>query len=292
MKIGLFVMSERGWAVLKDLAQHHRECIQFVVSSRNREVEADCYDEIKASCEENGLEFFDREDEFEIGDILCIAVGWRWLIRDLEEDRLIVAHDSLLPKYRGFAPVVSMLINGETSLGVTLIFASDQYDAGDIIGRRQVEIEYPITLREAYAKLCPLYVDLVRNTVDRLQKHEPVTGAPQNEGEASYSLWRDAEDYRIDFGRSAEECRRFVDAVGYPFKGAMSRVGSRLVRVFECTEVPDVSIENRDVGKVIRVEDGCPVVVCGTGLLKLTRVVFDDAGESALPLSRFRVRFS
>jgi methionyl-tRNA formyltransferase len=59
--------------------------------------------------------------ENEICSDFNIAISWRWM---LKVSNLIVIHDSLLPKYRGFSPLVNMLINGEDTLGVTVLFAT------------------------------------------------------------------------------------------------------------------------------------------------------------------------
>ena len=76
-----------------------------------------------------------------------IAVAWKWLIK--QKDILIVLHDSLLPKYRGYLPLVSQLINGEKEIGVTSFFANDKYDEGDIIYSSKIDIKYPITIEQA-----------------------------------------------------------------------------------------------------------------------------------------------
>jgi methionyl-tRNA formyltransferase len=56
-------------------------------------------------------------------------------------------HDSLLPKYRGFAPLPNALINGEREVGVTALFASEEYDMGDIVCQRRLAVEYPMITR-------------------------------------------------------------------------------------------------------------------------------------------------
>ena len=114
----------------------------------------------------------------------------------------------------------------------------------------------------------------------------------QDETLATYSLWRDDQDYDIDWTRSAEEIRRFVDAVGTPYLGAATRLKQVRARVLDADVGEDVRIENRTPGKVFAVEDGKPIVVCGTGLLKVVDLVDDDSRVSLLPLSSLRVRFT
>jgi methionyl-tRNA formyltransferase len=68
-------------------------------------------------------------------------------------------------------------------------------------------------------------------------------------------------------------------------------MNGRLVRIFEAEELPDVVVEDRAPGKVIFVQDGRPVVVCGSGLLRILDLRDDATGESLLPLRKFRSRF-
>jgi methionyl-tRNA formyltransferase len=114
---------------------------------------------------------------------------------------------------------------------------------------------------------------------------------PQDEAAASYSLWRDAADYDMDWSDSAERLRDFVYAVGPPYAGARTRLDGVPARVWDVTVEPDAVIANRVPGKVIFLRDGRPTVVCGSGLLRIDAMSLDDdSGSSCLPLARFRVR--
>ena len=139
---------------------------------------------------------------------------------DMPSVQLIVFHDSLLPRYRGFNPLVSCLINGERHIGVTALLASSEYDRGNIISRSYTEINYPIKIQNAIELILRNYRELALTVSEMIERREVITGQPQNEQEASFSLWRDEEDYRIDWSQPAEDIKRFIDAVGYPYKGA------------------------------------------------------------------------
>ena len=114
---------------------------------------------------------------------------------------------------------------------------------------------------------------------------------PQNEVEATYSLWRDEEDYQINWFSNSDSINRFIDAVGYPYFGAFSYVQGTKVRILDAEVYTDLTIENRTPGKVIFIRNTHPVVVCGERLLILKNVIYDKSGESFLPLKRLRVRF-
>lgn len=204
---------------------------------------------------------------------------------------MIVLHDSLLPRYRGFNPLVTALQNGDTTIGVTAVFAGREYDRGEIIGQSSSTIAYPIRIRDAISAVIPNYLELAIRVARSLAEGGALHATPQNDATASYSLWRDEEDYAIEWSASGDYIKRFVDSVGYPYKGALAIMDGAAIRVLDAETVEDVAIENRTPGKVIFVRDGMPVVVCGKGLLMIKEAVDDATRKSVLPLSRFRVRF-
>jgi methionyl-tRNA formyltransferase len=203
---------------------------------------------------------------------------------------LIVFHDSLLPRYRGFAPLVCALINGEFRIGVTALLAGEAYDDGPILGQECITITYPLSIGAAIKTVCPCYIRLVDGILERLDRRD-FAGRLQAETEASYSLWRDAEDYRINWQADALQVVRFIDATGFPYLGASATAEGRLYRVLASTALPDMPIENRTPGKVFRLDDGYPIVVCGRGLLRIERMVEEGMEVTALPWRKLRTRF-
>ena len=148
-----------------------------------------------------------------------------------------------------------------------------------------------MTLQQAIDQVCSCYVSLVKDIVAKVETGEKIIGLEQEEERVTYSLWRDKEDYRIDWSKDSDYIERFVDALGFPYNGASSLMNGRLVRVMGVEQLPDLQIENRDVGKVVFKQDGKPVVVCGTGLVKIHHLIENDTKENILPLRRFRTRF-
>jgi methionyl-tRNA formyltransferase len=287
----LFAMTQKGLDVARALFEHHPGLVATVVTARDASVAKDYRDEIAALCGAAGVPCFDRNDAFTLGTPYAFAIGWRWLIAT-STSRLVVFHDSLLPRFRGFNPLVSALLNGESRLGVTALFASEEYDRGDVIAQASCDIAYPMLVRDAIDRLVPLYQRLAVDIAGHIRRGDALVGTPQDEATASYSLWRDEEDYRLDWTRSAGELRRHVDAVGFPYQGASTLVDGKLARILRAQDLPDVRVENRVPGKVIFVSDGVPVVVCGHGLLRVHSLVDDATKASLLPLRRFRTRFT
>lgn len=287
--IVLYLMGAKGLAVLAKLCDEGLAgLIDFVVMSRDNNVEDDGYLELLEFCNCHNIRHYDRKDNYHVESEYGVAVAWRWIIND--NTRLIVLHDSLLPKYRGFAPLVNMLIHKEPFIGVTALFATSEYDKGDIIDQKVVKVQYPLRIKEAIGLLLPLYADITCNIVKKLYLKAMVEGYPQNENEATYSLWRDEDDYRINWNESAEYIQQFIYSVGTPYKGACSICNGQKIRILDCEIKDDVTFVDRQVGKVAFMDSGCPVVVCGRGLLKITSIE-SDQGDSLLPFGRFRSRF-
>jgi methionyl-tRNA formyltransferase len=288
----LYLMTRKGLVVLQEVCRKlGPSVVRLVVGARDQAVERDYFEEIQAVALAQNIPFCERDaaGHPEPG-VPCIAIAWRWLIHGAQP--LIVLHDSLLPRYRGFAPLVSCLINGEAKVGVTALLATERYDEGDILDQRSIDVTYPLKVASAIELVCPLFADIVCRIVEKLHEGSMISARPQDTTSVSYSLWRDEQDYRIDWSRPASELRRFVDAVGHPYRGASCLVDGRLSRILEVEERPDVRIENRTPGKVLFLEEGRPVVVCGDGLVAIHTLKDDATGTSLLPMKRFRVRFT
>jgi len=95
-----------------------------------------------------------------------ICIGWRYLVPDevvtLVQGNVIVAHDSLLPKFRGFAPLPTALICGEKETGVTFLRASAVVDAGAVYWQKAIYIEDDDTIRDLIKKRSPYTSKVLR----------------------------------------------------------------------------------------------------------------------------------
>ena len=282
-------MTEKGFEVVNSIFAAHPEIIDVVVAARDKNISNDYFAEIGDFCGKNKIAFHERSESYSIQSEYAIAVSWRWIV-ERGQARLIVFHDSLLPRYRGFNPLVTALINGDSQIGVTALYATAEYDRGEIICQSTSEILYPIRIQRAIETILANYRNLAIQIADSLALGLEPAGTPQFEAVASYSLWRDEEDYFIDWTKPATLIRRMVDALGFPYKGAASTIEGKTVRIRKAEAVDDVNIANRNCGKIIFVYDSRPVVVCGVGLLRIDELV-DEAGHSLIPLNRFRTRF-
>ena len=283
-------MNKKGFHTLeKFVDEFGPDKVLYVMSHPDKNVDKDYYDEIIALCGKCNIKFHAKSDNYTLGEAHTFVIGWRWMIKSL--DKFYVLHDSLLPKYRGFTPLVSCLLNKENYLGVTCILSEMEYDRGNIIRQLKTKISYPIKIREAIDIICPMYSKLVNAIYRDLSAGKKLPGKKQDETKATYSVWRDEEDYHINWNDSSDCIQRFVDAVGYPYHGAYSEIDGRMLRITDVEIRPDCKIENRDPGKVLFIEDGMPVVICGSGLLKIREAYFDDLSESLAHFKKFRTRF-
>lgn len=292
-KITLFVLGQKGHAAVSACMQPEFEgIVDMVVIGKDKNLKYDYSDDIRNLCEKAGTKYCMRQNYSSASiteERIAIASGWRWMIRE-EFQPLIVIHDSLLPRYRGFNPLVTALLNRDEVIGATAILANEEFDRGNIIDACSTRISYPIKIADAMTEIASIVFRLTSLLLRRINNHESLDGVKQNESQASYSVWRDSDDYWIDWSRSAEDIAHFINCVSYPYAGASTLFDDGVIRIVRGTPIDDVSIANRDAGKVMFIEDDKPVVICGTGLLRIDEA-FDDQGSVMLPLPRFRVRF-
>jgi methionyl-tRNA formyltransferase len=231
-----------------------------------------------------------RHPVLQAGD-LTFLVGWQYLLPAVTPTT-IVFHDSILPRYRGFAPTVTALINGDREIGVTALTPTNSVDAGPIIAQRAFPVSYPVKIQAALEQQAGLMIDIAVGIIEQW-RHGRLSSIPQPESGATYSIWRDDSDYEIDWTDSADEIERFVNAVGHPYAGARTTVGgTEIIRIVEVTALPDLHFEIRDAGKIWELEDGRATVICGTGMLKIERCCREDGSEFIFQRLRERLGFS
>jgi len=286
-------MTQKGLSVLKALIENnYTSLINQVIVGRDTNVANDFAINIFELCHKHNITSFERNDNYQLNADYTFAISWRWLL-STKHTKLIILHDSLLPKYRGFAPLVAAMLNKDEKVGVSALFAKNYYDEGDIIQQQSININYPIKIAEVIQKISLLYVELTLSIFKRIKSNSTINAVTQNNALATYSVWRNEDDYRINWNQAAEEILNFIYTVSQPYKGAFSYLEeNKKIRILDAQIVDDVSIEHRHVGKVIFLKDKLPVIICKTGLLMLTNVCYDEGGNNALPFDKFRIRLS
>lgn len=158
-------------------------------------------------------------------DLLWIA-DYRYLLPAsvLKWSRMgaVNLHPSLLPKYRGRAPINWAILHGETRLGLTAHWVDIGMDTGEIIIQKAFDLRQEQDVSDALEMLYPLYESVTADVLQAIRIGE-IPRRKQFEAEATVFPRRTPEDGLIDWGRSAREVWNLVRAVAPPYPGAFSR---------------------------------------------------------------------
>ena len=201
-------------------------------------------------------------------------------VLDLATEGALNMHGSLLPKYRGRAPVNWVLVNGESETGVTLHYMDEKPDHGDIVAQHLVPILGKDTALTLTRKLA-----LAGRVL--LHEHYPLLAegvaqrTPQEHGRASYYGGRRPEDGRIDWQSSAESIHNLIRAVAHPWPGAFGYFRGRKLIVWRARV--DVREDQPFPGVVTLEPDGSPRVATGAGSLILLEVTWEGSPGATGP---------
>jgi UDP-4-amino-4-deoxy-L-arabinose formyltransferase/UDP-glucuronic acid dehydrogenase (UDP-4-keto-hexauronic acid decarboxylating) len=171
---------------------------------------------------------------------ILFSFYYRQLIRseilDIPKAGCLNLHGSLLPKYRGKAPINWVLVNGEKETGVTLHHMTPRPDDGDIVSQERIAISDEDTALTLHRKVAQAAEKLLDEILPRI-KNGTAVRMPQDHGKATYFGGRKPADGEIDWLKTAGEVRNLVRAVTRPFPGAFSFVGERKCFFWQVREV-------------------------------------------------------
>lgn len=171
-------------------------------------------------------------------------------------------HPSLLPKYRGASPIQAAIAAGEGHTGVTIMYQTDELDAGDIVLQHAVPIDPDDTAATLETKLAQIGADALVEAV-RLISRGDAPRRPQDPAQATYVGKLTKEDGRIDWQRPAEALARFIRAMD-PWPSAYTRHGGKLLKIWKGTAVEAAG----QPGTVVEIRRGEGfVVAAGSGAL-------------------------
>ncbi|MCI1679045.1 MAG: bifunctional UDP-4-amino-4-deoxy-L-arabinose formyltransferase/UDP-glucuronic acid oxidase ArnA [Ewingella americana] len=173
-------------------------------------------------------------------------------------------HGSLLPRYRGRAPVNWALLKGETETGVTLHKMVKRPDAGDIVGQLAVPISNDDIALTLHGKVRDAAKVLLTDVLPKI-KQGNVTLTPQDESQASYFGRRTAADGEIHWHKSATEINNLIRAVTEPYPGAFTYLGQRKMTIWRSR--PLDTAHDKKPGTVLSSDP--LVVACGEGALEI-----------------------
>lgn len=174
-------------------------------------------------------------------------------------------HASLLPKYRGAAPIQWALIDGEEVTGVTTMQMNEGLDTGDMLLKTEVIIEGKETGGSLHDKLAVAGAKLCVETLTALQQGT-VTPIPQGETTTSYAKMLDKQLGNIDWGKSALEIERLIRGLN-PWPSAYTNWDEKVMKIWDAEVV--VSDTDATPGMITKVEKDAFYVQTGEGMLKV-----------------------
>ena len=182
----------------------------------------------------------------------------------------INVHASLLPRYRGAAPIQRCIMEGEKVTGVTTMYMAEGLDTGDMILKEEIPITEDMTGSILHDKLSETGARLISETLSLVEKGA-APRTPQTEDNTCYAAMLKKEDCRIDFGQSADTVYNQIRGLSDSPCAFTFLEGKRLKVYF----AKKLDIEtDKPAGTVIRGEGLC--VACGKGALRLTDIMLES----------------
>jgi len=291
----VFAYHNVGVRCLKTLLAHAVE-VPLVVTHQDLPQEQIWFDSVAATAEDYGIATMTPADP-NAADVVARLAGCRpdflfsFYYRLLLKPSLLAlaprgalnVHGSLLPRYRGRAPVNWALIHGETQTGATLHYMTERPDAGDIVAQSAVPILPDDTAREVFDKVTVAAELALHGALPAL-----IAGTaprrPQDAGRASYFGGRKPEDGTIDWSQPAGVVHNLVRAVAPPYPGARTRLRGRPARLLRsrlrdplapATSTPSLTVDRGEM-----------VAHCGGGgMLAIRALEVDGAAVTAAALA-------
>ena len=177
-------------------------------------------------------------------------------------------HASLLPKYRGSAPIQWAIIEGEEVTGVTTMQMDEGLDTGDMLLKTEIPIEPKETGGSLFDKLAQAGAKLCVETLEALQ-NGTVTPIPQGETTTAYAKMLDKQLGDINWNKTAVEIERLIRGLT-PWPSAYTNWNEKVMKIWDA-EVSDIDVEMEDAkpGTIVKVEKDAFYVQTGEGLLKV-----------------------
>lgn len=175
----------------------------------------------------------------ELNPDLIVVVAYGKIIPksiiDIPKYGIINVHSSLLPKYRGAAPINAAIINGEEKTGVTVMYIAEELDAGDIIVTRETEITEEETFLTLHDKLKDLGAEALSSAVKMIFEGTNPR-IPQNHSEATFVKPFKKEDLKIDWNKTEKEIYNFVRGIN-PFPCANTTLNDKILKIYEVKKI-------------------------------------------------------
>ena len=205
---------------------------------------------------------------------------------DMPKTACINMHVSLLPKYRGAAPIQRAVINGELETGISIMHMVKKMDAGNIINTVKVPIGPDTTFGELEHMLSVEGAKLLYGTIKEFEAGKDLPGVVQDESQVTFAPKIELEDCKIDWNFPAQQIHNLVRGVN-PYPGAWCNVevkGQRKRLRVIATKVEHTSNDSPP-GTIAVSNHGALKVFCGTGILEIIELQME--GKKAMKAAEF-----
>jgi len=179
--------------------------------------------------------------EHDVKPEIIYVIGWRQIIKPkilgIPPYGTVGIHFSLLPKFRGHAPVSWAIIAGEEEIGLTFFYFTDRADAGDIIAQKST----PVNPNDNAGTLRAILTDLAVKTIEEnapLLRENKVTKKKQDESQASYGAYKLPEHGEIDWNRTSKEIHNLIRATTRPYPGAFTYFYQQKITIWASELLP------------------------------------------------------
>lgn len=200
-------------------------------------------------------------------------------ILDMPKKGCINLHASLLPKYRGAAPIQRAVMGGESETGVTIIHMVKKMDAGNMISQEAFPIALTDTFGEVEEKLCALGSTMLLKVIKEFEV-ESIVGNPQDETKVTFSPKVELEDCEIDWSQSALQVHNLIRGV-QPYPGAWCWVTvkgeKKRLKVIQSFPRNDLS---GSIGEILYVDNDGMFIGCGQGAVMIQKLQLE--GKKAM----------
>lgn len=190
-------------------------------------------------------------------------------ILDLCPKGVINAHASVLPKYRGSSPVQWAIVNGDETLGVSVMQTAKRVDSGDVILIKTLKLSGSENSEEALQKLSKIAGEGIAEALLQIETGTAVF-TPQNENEATHCRMIEKEDGKLDFAKDAQAAVNFIRGMN-PWPSAFCTTPHGRLKILRA-ETDETDYPACAPGTVVRVDKKGVSIACGKGAIRLLEV--------------------
>ena len=201
-------------------------------------------------------------------------------VLDIPAHGCINVHASLLPKYRGAAPINKAIVDGETETGITTMYMDVGLDTGDMLVKKTLAIGPQETAGELHDRLMILGRETMEETLQQLCAGT-LQREVQNDEQSTYASMMKKEDGRIDWNRSAVEVHNQIRGLD-PWPGAYTSLNGELLKLAKTS--PEVAAGGKP-GSVVSADKSGVCIACGSGTLLIKELQL--AGRKRLAAGDF-----